>query len=50
MTTNLLIAFGGVAVLGIVGGVVAWLAYAAANREEAPNDRGQQPGAEPGAP
>jgi len=48
-TINLIIAFGGVALLGVIGGLVAWFAYGAANRKEPPGQPGQRAGTHPGA-
>ena len=44
MTSNLVIAFGGVALLGVIGAIVAWVAYSAANRKEPPTPTGQRSG------
>ena len=48
-TINLIIAFGGVALLGVIGAVVAWFAYDSANRKQPPVQPGQRPGTHQGA-
>ena len=47
MTTNVIIAFGGVALLGLIGAVVASVAGAAAQRKEPPAQTGHEAGTQP---
>lgn len=47
MTSNVLIAFGGVALLGVIGAIVAWVAYSVANRKEPPPKPSHQPSGQP---
>jgi len=37
MSTNIIIAFGGVAILGVIAGAFAWIAGAAAQRKDPPS-------------
>ena len=47
MTTNVIIAFGGVALLGLIGAVVASVAGAAAQRKEPPSQTSAKSDAPP---
>lgn len=47
MTTNVIIAFGGIALLGVIAGVFAWVAGAAAQRKEPPSQTSAKSDAPP---